>query len=91
MAVKKKNNPKNKENPKKTGKVRKINRIKIVLAELGLHQKDLVDRTGISRNSIQRHCNNTGQPTLHNLLKFAEALEVNIQDLLLPTPDKRKK
>ena len=91
MAVKKKSNFKKKDNPKKTGKARKINRIKIVLAELGLKQKDLAARTGISRNSIQRHCNNTGQPTLHNLLNYAEKLEVNIQDLLLPTPDKRKK
>lgn len=77
-------------NPPTARSVVKINRIKAVLLELDISQKDLADKIGLSVNSVARFCNNHGQPTLANLRKIALALEVNIQDLLVPTPSKKR-
>ncbi|SIT33798.1 DNA-binding transcriptional regulator, XRE family [Filimonas lacunae] len=80
---------KSSSNIKKAGARVKINRIKAVLLELDVSQKDLAEKIGLSLNSVARFCNNHGQPTLSNLRKIALALEVNIQTLLEPTPEKK--
>ena len=68
----------------------KINRIKAVLLEEEVTQTELAQRVGLSKNSIKIICNNQGQPTLEHLRDIALALGVNIQNLLIPTPDKSK-
>ena len=67
----------------------KINRIAEVLFELGISQTELADRLGKQRQSIHRYCKNTSQPTLSFLREIAIALDVNVQELLVPTTPKK--
>ncbi len=63
----------------------KINRIKVVLAEKEISQKDLAKMIKRAPNTITRICNNESQPTLKLLREIALALEVDIRELLIPT------
>ena len=63
----------------------RINRIKAVLAENDISQKELAKRVGLVPNSITRICNNESQPSLLMLLKIAKALDVDIRELLIAT------
>jgi len=66
------------------GKLR-LNRIKSVLAEKEVQQKELAKRVGLTPNTIARICSNESQPTLKRLYKIAKALDVDIRELLVPT------
>lgn len=63
----------------------KINRLKVVLAEKELSQKQLAEMVGKAPNTITRICNNDSQPTLKLLRKIALSLDVDIRELLVPT------
>lgn len=63
----------------------KINRLKIVLVEKEIAQKDLAKMVGKAPNTITRICNNVSQPTLKLLYDIAKALDVDIRELLIPT------
>ena len=65
----------------------KINRLKVVLAEKEISQKELAQRVDKAPNTITRICNNESQPTLKMLREIAIALDVDIRDLLIPTKD----
>jgi transcriptional regulator with XRE-family HTH domain len=69
-----------------TGKI-KINRIKIILAEKEMTQKDLAEKVNRTPTTITRICNNESQPTLKLLREIAIALDVDIRELLLPTKE----
>ena len=69
------------------GKI-KINRIKTVLVELDISQKELAKRVKRTPNTITRICNNESQPTLKLLREIAFALDVDIAELLIPTKKK---
>jgi len=66
----------------------KINRIKVVLAEQDLTQRELSRRVKKAPNTITRICNNESQPTLKLLREIALALDVDIRDLLISTKNK---
>lgn len=66
----------------------RMNRIKVVLAELNISQKALAEMVSKTPNTITRICNNESQPTVKLLRDIAIALEVNVQELLVPTPSK---
>jgi putative transcriptional regulator len=68
-----------------------INRLKIVLAERDVSQKKLAEMVGVDPTTISRICTNDNQPTLRLLREIAIALGVNIQLLLVATPDKHNK
>ena len=63
----------------------KINRLKVVLAELEISHKELAERVGKTPNTITRICNNESQPTLKLLREIAIALNIDIRELLVPT------
>ena len=63
----------------------KINRLKVVLAEMEISHKDLAERVGKTPNTITRICNNESQPTLRLLREIALELNVDIKDLLIST------
>lgn len=63
----------------------KINRLKVVLAELDISHKELAERVGKTPNTITRICNNESQPTLKFLREIALELDVDIKDLLIST------
>ncbi|MFZ6011985.1 MAG: helix-turn-helix transcriptional regulator [Bacteroidota bacterium] len=68
----------------------KINRLKIVLAELGVTQKVLAEKLSVTEHTISRICTNDTQPSLKRLRQIAIILGVDVRDLLVPTPSKHK-
>ncbi len=70
--------------------VEKINRLKIVLTELGVTQKELAEKLDVTEHTVSRFCTNDNQPSLKRLKQIAIILGVDIRDLLIPTPAKGK-
>ena len=64
------------------------NRIKVVLAEKNVQSKQLGQMVGVSRTTISKWVNNKQQPTLNHLYEIADALEVNICELLVNNANK---
>ena len=59
-----------------------INRIKVVLAEKKRTNKWLADTLGKDPATVSKWCTNAAQPGLETLLQIANALEVDVKDLL---------
>ena len=68
--------------------MKEVNRIKVVLAEKKRTSKWLAEQIGKNPATVSKWCTNTIQPGMDTLLDIANALEMNIQDLLLPTNQK---
>jgi len=64
---------------------RHINRIRVVLAEQDRTNKWLAEKIGKNRTTISRWCTNGMQPSLETLVEIAEALDVDVKDLLVST------
>jgi transcriptional regulator with XRE-family HTH domain len=62
-----------------------INRIKVALAETRRKNKWLAEQIGKDESTVSQWCTNARQPSLENLLRVANALEIDIRDLLYPT------
>lgn len=62
-----------------------INRIKVVLAEKNRTNKFLAESLSIDPSQVSRWVTNRQQPNLETLLKIANALEVDIRELLQPS------
>lgn len=62
-----------------------INRIKIVLVEQGRTNKWLADKIGKNTTTVSRWCTNDMQPSLETLLLIADALKVDVRELLNST------
>ncbi|MBI3235626.1 MAG: helix-turn-helix transcriptional regulator [Bacteroidetes bacterium] len=62
-----------------------INRIKAVLAEKGITNRELAVFLDKTEAAISRWCTNDVQPSLDNLLKVAKYLDVDIRELLVST------
>lgn len=67
----------------------KINRIKVVLVEKEVSQKELAEKLSVTPNSIFRICKNESQPSLKLLKRIALILDVDIKDLLISTKEKK--
>lgn len=67
----------------------KINRLKIVLAEREIQQKEFAAMINVTPHTISRICLNETQPSLKLLRKMAIILDVEICDLLVPIKPKR--
>lgn len=61
---------------------KKINRIKIMLAEKGRTNKWLAVQVGKDPATISKWCTNAAQPSLEMLLQVAKVLEVEVKDLI---------
>ena len=59
-----------------------INRIKVVLAEKNRTNKFLAESLSVDPSQVSRWVTNRQQPNLETLLKIANALEVDIRELL---------
>ena len=68
--------------------MKEVNRIKVVLAEKKRTSKWLAEQIGKNPATVSKWCTNTIQPSMDTLLDTANPLEMNIQDLLLPTNQK---
>lgn len=61
---------------------KKINRIKVMLAEKGRTNKWLAVQVGKDPATISKWCTNAAQPSLEMLLQVAKVLEVEVKDLI---------
>ena len=59
-----------------------INRIKVILVEKKRTNKWLAEQLGKDPATVSKLCTNTIQPSLDTLLKIAELLNVQIQELV---------
>lgn len=64
------------------GKRKMINRLKIVLAEEQKSSKWLAEQLGKDRATVSKWVTNTMQPDARNLLRIAEALNIDAGRLL---------
>jgi len=61
-----------------------MNRIKEVLDEKGIKQKWLAEKLEKSYNMVNSYAQNRRQPSLEDLYKIAEILNVEAKELLVP-------
>ena len=60
-----------------------MNRIKDVLEQKGIKQKWLAEQLGKSYNMVNSYVQNRRQPSLEDLYKIAEILDVEVKELLI--------
>ena len=65
--------------------MKRINRLKIVLAEQGNTGKWLAHALGKNESTVSRWCTNEVQPSVETLLTIAETLKIDIKELLCST------
>ncbi len=61
---------------------KKLNRIKVVLVENDISQKELSEKLGKSFSTVNAYCCNRQQPTLDVLNCIAEILNVDVNKLI---------
>lgn len=61
---------------------KKLNRLKIVLAEKEKSNNWLAENLGKDKATISKWCTNTSQPDLDNLIKMSKLLKVDVSELL---------
>lgn len=59
-----------------------LNRIKVMLAEKKKTSKWLAEQLGKDPATVSRWCTNVTQPNLDMLIKIADILEINYQELV---------
>lgn len=61
---------------------KKLNRIKVVLAEKNLQNKWLAEQIGRDQATVSKWVTNSAQPNLETLIKIAQVLKVEIGELV---------
>lgn len=61
---------------------KKLNRLKVVLAEKQRTNKWLAEQLGKDQTTISKWCTNSSQPDLGNLMLIAKILDVELTDLV---------
>ncbi len=62
--------------------MKRINRIKVVLAEKQKTNKWLAAELGINPSTVSKWCTNSSQPDIALLVRIAKLLEVELNELL---------
>lgn len=65
-----------------------MNKIKAVLDEKGIKQTWLTEKLNKSYNTVNSYVQNRRQPSLEDLYKIAEILNVSVTDLLIDNQNK---
>ncbi|WP_080904006.1 helix-turn-helix transcriptional regulator [Parabacteroides sp. Marseille-P3160] len=68
--------------------MKQINRLKVVLAEQNKTGKWLAEVLSKNEATVSRWCTNEMQPSLETLVKIANALDVDVKELLVSTKKK---
>lgn len=68
--------------------MKQINKLKVVLAEQNKTGKWLGEALGKNEATVSRWCSNEMQPSLETLVKIANALDVDVKELLVSTKKK---
>ena len=61
---------------------KKINRIKVILAERNKTNKWLCDELGVAPTTVSKWVTNSSQPSMETFMRIAQLLEVNLDDLV---------
>ena len=73
---------------------KKLNRLKVILAEKNLSNKWLSEQLGVGQATISQWVTNSSQPNLEMLLRMSECLQVSLEELVrfdaLPKIEKKK-
>ncbi len=59
-----------------------LNRLKVVLAEKKITNRQLAEKLGKDEATISKWCTNTSQPDLESLMKISQLLGVEISELV---------
>lgn len=59
-----------------------LNRIKVMLAERMMSNKELAEQLGKDPATVSKWVTNTSQPSLENLIEIARCLKCEINDLV---------
>lgn len=62
--------------------MKEVNRLKIILAEKNKTGKWLAEQLGKDPSTVSKWCSNLSQPQLDTVIRIAELLEVNIEELI---------
>ena len=62
--------------------VKKLNRLKVVMAEKDLSNIWLSEKLGVSQATVSNWMTNSSQPNLEMLIKISKVLNVEISELL---------
>ena len=65
--------------------MKQINRLKVVLVEQNKTGKWLAETLEKNEATVSRWCTNESQPSLETLVKIANALKVDVKDILVST------
>jgi putative transcriptional regulator len=63
------------------------NRIKAVLAEKGKTSLWLGEKLGMNKSTVSNWCTNEGQPSMETLFNIADALDIDVRELLVSNKD----
>lgn len=61
----------------------KYNRIKAVLAERGMSNRELAEKLGVTEGAVSTWCRNFKQPKIETLFEIARVLKVDVRLLLV--------
>lgn len=67
-----------------------MNRIKAILEQKGIKQIWLAEQLGKSYNMVNSYAQNKRQPSIDDLYKIAEILNVDIKELLISNKPEQK-
>ena len=67
-----------------------MNRLKVVLAETKRTNRWLAEQLGKDQATVSKWCTNTAQPGLDTLLQIANALDVDVKELINSSKDEVK-
>jgi transcriptional regulator with XRE-family HTH domain len=62
-----------------------LNRLKFVLLEKNIKNKELAKAMGKTESTVSQWCNNLMQPSLETFYEIANFLEVDMKDLFVST------
>jgi transcriptional regulator with XRE-family HTH domain len=65
------------------------NRIKAVLAETGRTNKWLAEQLSVNNTTVSKWCRNEMQPRIESLFQIANALNVDVRELLVSTKERK--
>ena len=67
-----------------TMEVKKLNRLRVVMAEKDLSNTWLSERLGVSQATVSKWMTNFSQPNLEMLIKISKVLNVDVNELIRP-------
>jgi DNA-binding Xre family transcriptional regulator len=64
--------------------IKKLNRLKVVMAEKDLSSTWLSEKLGVSQATVSKWMTNFSQPNLVTLIKISKVLDVDVNELIRP-------